>query len=313
MNLCSCGKPARHATLCTECTRQVVTHLRELATGGVLRMRVHQRRIDVPAVKTLLPVAVVVVPAHVRYEQDLRADTRPSLYELLIDTLVRRDHTGSDSIGAVSGAASFEIDFHAKAGELKDTIDALIATWARAIAKHGGLELTATTVRGAASWLAKHPKLIAGHPDAAQLADQLHKVVRSAWAVIDRDPEKVYLGQCSAPVLVDEQIGQCPADIYAPRGRPVVQCRKCGAVWDVAPRRELLLSRVDEQLATPPEIARALSEVGQPVTVNVIHGHIHRGHLTRHPPHPLDERQRPRYRVGDVRALLKNATDREAS
>lgn len=311
MNLCTCGQPARHGTLCPDCTTQVVTHLRTLATGGVYRVRVHQKRVPVPAV--LDDAGEVVTAATVRVVQEFRTDSRPSLYELLIDTLVRRDHTGSDSIGAVSGAASYEIDFHAKAAELKDQIDGLLITWAVDVAARNGRPLTATTVREAAAWLAKEPKLIAAHPDAGKLADQLHKVVRSAWKVVDRDPERVYLGQCSALIRdAAGDVAQCEVDIYAPRGRPVVQCRACGAVWDVAPRRDRLLSAVDEQLATPPEIARALSKLGQAVTVNAIYGHIHRGNLTRHPPHPLDERQRARYRVGDVRALIDNR-NREAS
>lgn len=305
MNLCSCGKPA-HATLCTECTREVVTHLRTLATGGVYRIRVHQKRVHVPAVTTLLPIVEVVTPATVRIEQEFRTDSRPSLYELLIDTLARRDHVGSGSIGAVAGASKYEIDFHAKAAELKDTVDELIVTWTAEVAARNGRPITATTVRGAAAWLAKEPKLIAAHPDAAKFADQLHKVVRSVWKVVDRAPDKVFLGQCGG------NVGLCEEDIYALPGRPVVQCRACGTVWDVVERRDFLLSKVDEQLATPPEITRALAELGLNVTVDVIYGHIHRGHLTRHPPHPLDERKRPRYRVGDVRAILQNSTDREA-
>jgi hypothetical protein len=303
VNLCSCGKPA-HSTLCPECTRQVVTHLRTLATGGVYRIRVHQKRIHTRAVRD--EDGEVLTPASTQVVQEFRTDSRPSLYELLVDTLIRRDHTGSDSIGAVSGAATYEIDFHAKAAELKDTIDGLLITWAVDVAARHGRPMTATTVRGAAAWLAKEPKLIAAHPDAAKFADQLHKVVRSAWKVIDRAPDKVFLGQCGGDRI------PCEEDIYALPGRPVVQCRACGAVWDVAERRDYLLSKVDEQLATPPEITRALAELGLNVTVDVIYGHIHRGHLTRHPPHPLDQRQRPRYRVGDVRAILA-ATDREAS
>ncbi|WP_410676684.1 hypothetical protein [Amycolatopsis sp. cmx-4-68] len=304
MNVCSCGKPA-HATLCTECTREVVTHLRTLATGGVLRIRVHQKRVHVPAV--LDDAGETTAAATVRVEQEFRTDSRPGLYELLIDTLARRDHTGNDSIGAVAGASKYEVDFHGKAAELKDTIDELIITWTADVAARNGRPITATTVRGAAAWLAAEPKLIAAHPDAAKFADQLHKVVRSAWKVIDRAPDKVFLGQCGGDQL------PCEEDVYALPGQPVVQCRACGAIWDVAERRDFLLSKVDEQLATPPEITRALAELGLNITVDVIYGHIHRGHLTRHPPHPLDARARPRYRVGDVRDILNTGTDREAS
>jgi hypothetical protein len=310
VNLCTCGKPTL-VTLCPECTTQVVTHLRALATGGVYRIRVHQRRVITPAV--LDDAGEIVTPSTAKVVQDLRTDTRPSLYELLVDTLVRRDHTGSDSIGAVSGVASYEVDFHAKASELKRTIDDLLREWAADVAKRNGRTLTATSVRGAAAWLASQPKLLAAHPDAGELADQLHKINRSVLRVIDRDPERVYLGQCSARVqLADGEFGECEADIYAPRDRPVVQCRACGAIWEVEPRRNRLLSAVDEQLATPPEISRALSKLGLRVTVNMIHGYVHRGRLDRYPPHPLDPNQRARYKVGDVRAIL-NEINLEAS
>lgn len=302
MNLCAtgCGKKA-HATLCPDCTGQVVTHLREIATGGVLRIRVHQRRVHVPAVTTPLPVVEVITPATVRYEQDLRTDTRPSLYELLVDTLTRRDHTGSDSIGAVSGASLHQVSFHEKAAELKDVIDTELSTWARDVAALNQVPMPARTVRSAAAWLAKHPTLIAAHPDAARLHGRLGQLVRMAHRVIDRDPDRIYLGQCGAAV---DAATVCEADIYAQPNTPVVQCRRCGAVWDVAERRDYLLANVDEQLATPPEISRALTALGQPVTVNAIYGYAHRGKLTQHPPHPLDERRRPRYRVGDVRDIL---------
>ncbi len=310
MNLCRCGQPA-HATLCSDCVRQVVTDLRALATGGVLRIRVHKKRIPVPAVKTLPPIVEVVTPATYRVVDELHTDTRPSLYELLVDTLVRRDHTGSDSIGVVSGAAAFEIDFHAAASELKSAIDGVIRTWAVDVADRNGRELPARSVRKAAAWLAANPTLVAAHPDAGAFADQITKLTRSALRVIDRDPDRVYLGQCGGAVLAETAIVSCEADIYAPPGRSVVQCRACGAIWDVGPRRDHMLSKVDDELATPPEIARALSSVGQQVTVNQIYGYIHRGHLTRHPPHPLDDRNRSRYRVGDVRAIVDSLNQEE--
>ncbi|UUV34396.1 hypothetical protein NQK81_13375 [Amycolatopsis roodepoortensis] len=311
MNLCRCGKPARDSTLCPDCVRQVVTDLRALATGGVLRIRVHQKRIPVPAVVTLLPVAEVVTPATFRVVDELHTDTRPSLYELLVDTLVRRDHTGSDSIGAVSGAAAFEVDFHAAASELKAAIDGVIRTWAVDVAERHGRELPARSVRKAAAWLAANPALLAAHPDAGDFADQITKLTRSALRVIDRDPEKVYLGQCGAKVIVDKAIGSCEADIYAPPGRPVVQCRKCGAIWDVPERREFLLAAVDDQLATPPEISKALTRLGREVTESMIYGYVHRGRLNPHPPHPHDSRGRARYRVGDVRAIVDALTQQE--
>lgn len=304
MNLCRCGQPARDSTLCPGCVRQVVTDLRALATGGVLRIRVHKKRIPVPAVTTLLPIAEVVTPATYRVVDELHTDTRPSLYELLVDTLVRRDHTGSDSIGAVSGAAVFEIDFHAAASELKSTIDGVIRTWAVDVADRNGRELPARSVRKAAAWLAANPTLIAAHPDAGAFADQITKLTRTALRVIDRDPDKVYLGQCGGAVTTEAGIVSCEADIYAPPGRPVVQCRTCGATWDVPQRREFLLAAVDDQLAAPPDISKALTRLGRTVTESMIYGYVHRGRLNPHPPHPHDPRGRARYRVGDVRAIV---------
>ncbi len=283
-HLCAtgCGK-ATTATICTDCTRQLVTDLRALATGGILRIRVHHRLVDG------------------KREAYTRTDSRPSLYELLVDTLVRKDHTGGQSIGAVSGAPSYELTFHRRAAKLKNLVDADVATWAREIARVNGRELTATTVRAAAAWLAKEPKLIAAHPHAGQLAATMRKHVRAIKRVIDRDPDNVYLGQCGAVTAPDVV---CERDLYVPPGQPVTQCPECGAIWDVSHRREFLLVAVDDQLATPPEISKALSRLGQPVTENMIYGYAHRGKLDPHPPHPRDPRSRPRYRIGDVRAIL---------
>jgi hypothetical protein len=290
-----CGKPA-NATICPDCTADVVTALRRLATGGVLRVRIHYRGTGA---------------ARTSY---LRPDTRPGLYEDLIDTLARKDHTGGLPIGGGGGGGDVGVTFHAMASKLKDAIDNEISTWARDVAAINGRELPATTIRDAAAWLAAQGKLLAAHPAADELHRAITRLVRAAERCVDRAPERAYLGQCgniTSDVL-------CEHDIYVLPHRPVAQCEACGAIWNVRGRRDYLLAHVADQLATPPEISKALSTLGQHVTENMIYGYAHRAtasraKLTPHPPHPLDPRKRTRYRIGDVRAILDTNNQEEAS
>lgn len=295
-----CGKPAT-ATLCPDCTAEVVTALRELATGGVLRTRVHSR--------------IVYVDGTRMHTSHLRSDTRPGLYEDLIDTLARKDHTGGGlPIGGSGGGAGTGVTFHQKASELKDAIDNEISTWARDVAAINGRPLTATTIRDAAAWLAARGTLLAAHPAADELHRGITRLVRAAARCVDRAPERVYLGQCGN--VTDDVV--CEQDIYVLPGRPLAQCDACGAVWSVRDRRDYLLANVADQLATPPEISKALSRLGQHVTESMIYGYAHRAtvsrpKLTGYPPHPRDPRQRTRYRIGDVRAILDALSQEEAS
>ncbi len=235
------------------------------------------------------------------------SETRPGLYDELLVTLTRQSNTGTASIGWVSGDTETSVPFHTAASDTRIAADNLIGTWARTVADlHSHLSLTAATTAEAAQWLATFPGLLAEHPAAGEMYSDVTGIVARIQRVIDRPPDKVYVGQCGADLLEDED-GEprlCERDLYANPNRAWVECPDCGGSWDVADRKQFLLQAVEDQLATPSEISRALSRLNEPVSASMIRGYAHRGSLNSHPPHPLDSKHRPRYRVGDVLDLL---------
>lgn len=293
-----CERPlAGNASLCGEHRDELVEALRSLATGGQVRVRHHViGRWRIPE----QPVIHAVV------------DERPGLCADLDLTITRQHKLGSTSSGHRQ-PSSPPVPFHEAASDAAGELRRVVVRWAREIAAtYSHLTLTATSVAGAAAWMATVPNLLAEHPDAGEMHDEVLRAVRQALRVVDREPDRVYLGQCGAEVDLgyDVRLGYlavCEADIYAPAGHPVVQCHPCGAIWEVASRRDYLLVHVEDQLATANETSRALSRLGRPVAAATIRSWVHRGKLFQHKPHPFDRRLQPRYRIGDVLELLAAA------
>ncbi|MGW4127980.1 hypothetical protein [Amycolatopsis japonica] len=276
----ACSRPTE-TNLCVEHRDLLVAALRALAGGNVNRRD--------------------------REESHHDREARPGLYDELLVTLTRQSNTGTASIGWVSGETETSVPFHTAASDTRVVADNVIGTWARAVADlYSHLSLTATTTTEAARWLATFPGLLAEHPAAGEMYADITGIVARIQRVIDRPLDKVYVGQCGADLLDDDggEPRLCERDLYANPNRAWVDCPECGGSWDVADRKTYLLAAVEDQLATPSEISRALSRFYEPVSTSMIRGYAHRGRLTPHPPHPHDPKRAPRYRVGDVLDLL---------
>lgn len=148
----------------------------------------------------------------------------------------------------------------------------------------------------------------------AYLLRQLNQLVTQPWAadalnitrvvdhcinVIDRPPARIYAGPCDT----------CGHDLYARSGKRDVTCYDCGLVYDLAARREWLLSVVEDQLATAVEIARALTTLELPVTAERIRQWKHRERIEAR---ARDRLGRPLYRVGDIIELVVEHAQRIA-
>lgn len=151
------------------------------------------------------------------------------------------------------------------------------------------------------AWLLAEPTPIArlrAHPDAPNARNALVRALADAKATSDRPPEQWYAGKCPKP--------DCGRDLYARMGEPTVTCR-CGTRWDVAARRTDLLAAVRNQLAPGPDIARALTTMGNPVTPDRLRKWKHRGRLTVRQTTGGPGTGKPQthwFRVGDVLDLL---------
>ncbi|WP_116051697.1 hypothetical protein [Amycolatopsis palatopharyngis] len=267
--------------LCTTCLTEVVTDLRQIVHGGILRTREHARgNVD---------------------------DYRPGLYEELVTTLARQHQFGTPM--KTSGGSDQPVMFHKAASEAKWMLENTISTWARDFAEtYTHLTLTATTTVEAAGWMADFAGLLADHPAAGELHDEITSAVRTVRRVIDRPADKVYLGQCGYEVGGEV----CPEDLYCTPEQTWVHCPTCGSDWDTQARRKRLLEVAEDQLDTATNISRALSRLARPVSAAAIRGYAHRGKLTPHPPRHDDPRKDPLYRIGDVLDLLHD-TQKEAS
>ncbi|HEV7651355.1 MAG TPA: hypothetical protein VGP26_24660 [Actinophytocola sp.] len=288
-----CGRPS-DLFLCHRDVGELVTALRSLATGGVLRMvEVSRPRWRIPELPTRMVIA---------HSPGLLAE---------LEVTIARQHR----FGGAGGRAGTEppLPVHLAAAELAAVARNTIGTWARDVAElHPHLQLPGTHA-AAAAWLATFPTLLAEHPSAGELHEDITVLARRIRTMIDRPPDKVYLGICSARL---QQVSArewllCPVDIYAERDKQVVQCPKCGTTHDAAWRRDRMLLKVDGQLATATDASRALSAYDCPVTASQIRKWAFRQKLTPHPPHPDDPRCYPRYRIGDIRTLLAEAASED--
>lgn len=123
-------------------------------------------------------------------------------------------------------------------------VENTITTWAR------DLDSDATTLAGAALWLAEHVEDLRMSPAAVEAFDELADACAMLIRLVDR------------PATGRRLVGVCDCGevLYAPAGRDVVECRggkrACGARWGVAESREILMDHLDDQLVTAGEAAR---------------------------------------------------------
>jgi hypothetical protein len=266
-----CGRPTQDM-LCSTCLTHLVTDLRQLATGGVARVRRHQR-VDGS-----------------EYEV---TESRPGLIEELQITITRQDVLGSPLLGGRSPEQA--LLFHEAASEVSWILRNTISTWARDVAEtYAHLTLSATTTTEAAGWLANLPTLLAEHPAAGELHDEITSVVREVRRVIDRSAERIYLGKCGS--TIDEQV--CDDDLYGIVDRDTAHCRTCGTEYDAHTRWLDIQDRVRGSLATAAEIAGAAARMyGRMLKIKTIRTWAFRGVIETH---GRNERDEPLHLVGQV-------------
>lgn len=275
-----CGRPTQ-VSLCTYCLSEMVTGLRQLATGGVERIRKH--RVPTPGTKP--------------DEQPMKdvVDRRPGLCEELDVTLARLDKIGSTPGMRVTGEGERAFPFSPPASLVRGTLDNTISTWARDVAEtYPHLTLTSSSTPEAAAWMANVAGLLAEHPAANEMYDQITYAVDQVKATIDRFAEKIRLGPCGA---VYEGI-VCEEDLYGSKDKDTVRCKTCGSEHDAAARWESIRASVRESLATAAEIAGAAVTIyGQKLNVKTIRTWANRCRIETH---GTNGDREPLHKVGEV-------------
>lgn len=203
-----------------------------------------------------------------------------SLSAELITTLAKLARTGPGSEGRKTDDHPLPINLAAL--EAGQGLLAVLSYWVGVVGISIGRRNGKTQTHWMASALLVYSERIRQRDDAHQFVREITQAVRAVERVVDVPPGRWYAGPCEV----------CSRDLYAGQDQTRVRCA-CGASYDVRDRRDWLLSQVQDRLATPIEISRALGTLaGVEVTPSVIRGLAHRGRITQH--------ERGRYRVGDV-------------
>jgi hypothetical protein len=161
------------------------------------------------------------------------------------------------------------------------------------------LTLPGDTLPSMARWLLEDAERLAMHAAAEEAVDEIVSAVRSGIRLIDRPPVLWFAGPCTA--------AGCSADLYARTDAARVQCRDCGATYDVVARRQWLLDAIEDALFHAAGAAHVLTSLGWPCAAGRIRLWAHRGRLVAH---GVDGQGRPVYRIGEIRELLVEAAQR---
>lgn len=242
-------------------------------------------------------------------EHDLTELAESLLHDLDI-TLAGLGRSGGSPIGIVVRSASRGVGFDERAGDLARQLHNCLGGWVRVVYEdeiQPGVPLTvADKTNCLAAWLGIHEREVRRHEAVGKLWQEIRDLVEQVRRIVDRRPDRQYLGVCSEP-LTSGVYGtpfECDADLYVIDDlRSTVDCRQCGTRHHVEHRRATLLDAVDDQLGTASEISHALAAyANQDLKVERLRQWYSRGKIAQYAPRDGD--RWPRYRVGDVRELL---------
>ncbi len=223
------------------------------------------------------PACQKEVTAQVTHLVELQPDVQLTMARLTVQ---------GASLGVrVTSTPAKPLPYDTRAAEWLRKLRAFQRTWAIRVPRGDG-----------PFWIAlpKHAARLAGFNG---FAAQVRMLVREGRDVVDLAPERIYIGTCQAQVETADGMIWCPAELYVMADVGYVDCYLCRTTWDVQERRTLLRAAVEDQLATAPELARAVHMIQTGLTAAAIHNLHQRGRLPRR---GRNRRGVHLYRVGDV-------------
>jgi hypothetical protein len=186
--------------------------------------------------------------------------------------------------GRASSAPPLPVNLYA-AGALQRLFDATRAfTEAPVTAQHSLSMLARLAVFNVPNLLRFEPLV--------PLANELAAAMGDARRMMDHQAPRVYTGPCGAFVESTE----CFEELWAGEGDVQIHCKVCGTTWDIAARRRSALDAIADQVVSPSEVSRALTNLEVQVTRQDLHYWWRKGLLMR----CYDEQGRYSYRVGNV-------------
>jgi hypothetical protein len=234
-----------------------------------------------------------------------------SLPDELRTTLSRDDQLGDPYEGPVGGSGETPLVFRAHAGEALWVLHHALQRWAADLGFYGHH----LTPRALARWLVNHLHLVAKHPDAAELADEVTDAIHQARRAIDRpNDDKIFLGKCGARIhgyhgRFTHQV-LCREELYAYPWIDVITCPNsdCLAIYRVTERQEWLRERAHQYQGTAAEVAGFLRITGVECTPDQIRGYARsrHGRPPRIQPAGVNDKGHATYLISDVLEAIKD-------
>lgn len=217
-----------------------------------------------------------------------------------LDVVLSRQ--GSHTAGVRS--AGVPLPYDPRASEAAAVLKSALVGWVRELLSWHAEEWPADDLADIAAWLLVRVERLVMHPAAEEAVGEICSAVRAAVRLVDRPVERVYAGPCGA-----EKDGQeCPEALYARPDAVRVTCRACGAVYDVADRREQMLDSIGDLLLVAAQAAHVLTLLGEECTGERIRQWAFRGRVLAH---GHDGQGRPLYRISELREQRAKTQRRE--
>lgn len=168
-------------------------------------------------------------------------------------------------------SATTPLPWNDRASRLSRQLHRELASWVQALGE-GDTEDPIEHVVGSrelARWLWRNMSAIRSCDAAGALYRELTRTIERCGAIVDRPVDMVTYGMCAN--TDPDETGHptrvaCDEYLYGVPNRPAVKCRKCGAVYDVAKRKEWMLQYVGGMVGTASEVATYLRISGVKVS-----------------------------------------------
>lgn len=212
---------------------------------------------------------------------DERGDYLPSLLDELDTTICRDDKVGGAPIGIVTRTGATGLAFNLKASQAKDALKKCVRQWTLMFAdENQHLILDVATIEDAARWLSGFPNLLASHPSAVLMYQELEACVFAARRCVDRPAPRLYAGVCGG--WNETKQVECKRQLFVPRKAKTIECPECCALHDVEKRQGELFTKLRNKIAPASQVVEALAFLGEKAHVKTLRTWIGRGRLRNH-------------------------------
>lgn len=203
-----------------------------------------------------------------------------------------------------------------KASETGRNYADTLTSWARQAADQVGEPVIHPRPEAAAGYIRTHLQSgrLNGWDEAGRFLDWLLGQEQIILRIIDRPAPRWYAGPCPSLTWNEQAraITECGADLHANTASGIVRCKNCGTEHDIDDRRDFLIARLDDQIATVPDLVEAIQRFTndtrkEDTLLNLIYQWNRRNRIIPVRHIVRGTKRHPLFRIGDVLALLKAA------